>query len=108
MLDTSRTSIHELRDIIRRRVGAHEQPGLSILFESFGYKHGIPADADFVFDLRCLPNPYWEAALRHLTGRDRGVIEFLSVSRACSGCTRTSSASWTGGFPSTSTSSATT
>ena len=80
VLDTTRTSIYELRDIIRRRVGAHEQPGLSILIESFGYKHGIPADADFVFDLRCLPNPYWDVALRHLTGKDEGVIGFLDAS----------------------------
>ena len=80
VLDTTRTSIYELRDIIRRRVGAHEQPGLSILIESFGYKHGIPADADFVFDLRCLPNPYWDMALRPLTGKDEKVIEFLDAS----------------------------
>lgn len=79
VIDTSRTSIYELRDIIRRRVGAHV-PGLSILIESFGYKHGIPADADFVFDLRCLPNPYWEQGLRPLTGRDGKVIEFLDQS----------------------------
>ena len=50
---------------------------MSILIESFGYKHGIPSDADFVFDLRCLPNPYWETQLRPLTGQDRAVIEFL-------------------------------
>jgi UPF0042 nucleotide-binding protein len=77
VLDTTRTSIYELRDVIRRRVAAQEKPGLSILIESFGYKHGIPADADFVFDLRCLPNPYWDAALRPLTGRDASVIAFL-------------------------------
>jgi len=80
VLDTTRTSVYELRDIIRRRVGAHEQPGLSILIESFGYKHGIPADADFVFDLRCLPNPYWDISLRHLTGRDQQVAAFLDAS----------------------------
>jgi UPF0042 nucleotide-binding protein len=80
VLDTTRTSIYELRDIIRRRVGAHAQPGLSILIESFGYKHGIPADADFVFDLRCLPNPYWDLSLRPLTGRDKKVAEFLDAS----------------------------
>lgn len=77
IIDTTRTSIYELRDIIRRRVGGHDQPGLSILIESFGFKRGIPADADFVFDLRCLPNPYWDPALRTLTGRDPKVIEFL-------------------------------
>jgi UPF0042 nucleotide-binding protein len=80
VLDTTRTSVYELRDIIRRRVGPNEQPGLSILIESFGYKHGIPADADFVFDLRCLPNPYWEMSLRHLTGRDEKVARFLDAS----------------------------
>jgi len=80
VLDTTGTSIYELRDLIRRRVGAHEQPGLSILVESFGYKHGIPADADFVFDLRCLPNPYWDASLRHLTGKDERVVKFLEAS----------------------------
>jgi UPF0042 nucleotide-binding protein len=50
---------------------------LSITFESFGFKHGIPGDADFVFDARTLPNPYWEPSLRHLTGRDPEVIGFL-------------------------------
>ncbi len=79
VLDTTRTSIYDLRDIIRRRVGGHDRPGLSILIESFGYKHGIPADADFVFDLRCLPNPYWDPALRDLTGRDDKVIDFLDA-----------------------------
>ena len=51
---------------------------LSVLIESFGYKHGIPADADFVFDLRCLPNPYWNSELRALTGQDKPVQEFLN------------------------------
>ncbi|MDP2323230.1 MAG: RNase adapter RapZ [Gammaproteobacteria bacterium] len=85
VLDTTRTSVYELRDIIRRRVGAHEQAGLSILIESFGYKHGIPADADFVFDMRCLPNPYWEMSLRHLTGRDEKVVEFLNAADSVQG-----------------------
>lgn len=80
VLDTTRTSIYELREIIRRRVGAGDEPGLSILIESFGYKHGIPADADFVFDLRCLPNPYWDMSLRQLTGRDATVARFLDAS----------------------------
>jgi UPF0042 nucleotide-binding protein len=79
VLDTTRTSVYELRDIIRRRIGAQEQPGLSILIESFGYKHGIPADADFVFDLRCLPNPYWDIGLRSLTGKDDKVRAFLDA-----------------------------
>lgn len=50
-----------------------------MLIESFGYKNGIPADADFVFDLRCLPNPYWDLNLRHLTGLDEQVVEFLDA-----------------------------
>jgi UPF0042 nucleotide-binding protein len=77
IIDTSHTSIYQLRDAVRGRVGLRSEPGLSILIESFGYKHGIPLDADFVFDLRCLPNPYWEATLRPLSGRDRQVIDYL-------------------------------
>jgi UPF0042 nucleotide-binding protein len=76
-IDTSRTNIHQLRDLVRDCIEAGENPGLSLVLRSFGYKHGIPADADIVFDSRCLPNPYWEPALRNLTGRDREVIEFL-------------------------------
>ena len=77
IIDTSHTSIYQLRDAVRGRVGLRTDPGLSILIESFGYKHGIPLDADFVFDLRCLPNPYWEATLRPLSGRDAQVIQYL-------------------------------
>ncbi|MAF84018.1 MAG: RNase adapter RapZ [Gammaproteobacteria bacterium] len=77
VLDTTRTNVYELGDIIRDRVGQREAPELSILIESFGFKHGLPSDADFVFDLRCLPNPYWETQLRKLTGKDRPIIEFL-------------------------------
>ena len=77
ILYTTRTSVYELRDALRERVAARQPRSLSILIESFGYKHGIPTDADFVFDLRCLPNPYWEASLRPLTGRDAEVIRWL-------------------------------
>ncbi|QOJ30780.1 MAG: RNase adapter RapZ [Gammaproteobacteria bacterium] len=79
IIDTSQTSIYQLRDAVRGRVGLRTEPGLSILIESFGYKHGIPLDADFVFDLRCLPNPYWELSLRPLTGRDAQVIAYLDA-----------------------------
>ena len=75
--DTTHSNIHQLRDSIRERVQAGLRGGLSILFQSFGYKHGVPADADYVFDARCLPNPHWEASLRALTGRDPAVAEFL-------------------------------
>ena len=77
IIDTSRTSIYELADIIRDRVDRRQSKSLSVLIESFGFKHGIPADADFVFDLRCLANPYWNLQLRQLTGLDEPVISFL-------------------------------
>jgi UPF0042 nucleotide-binding protein len=80
IIDTTRTSVYELRDALRKRIGhSKTQPGLSILIESFGFKHGVPADADFVFDLRCLPNPYWEPGLRDQTGLDEAVIDFLDA-----------------------------
>ncbi len=53
--------------------------GLSLLFRSFGYKFGVPVDADLVFDIRCLPNPYWVTPLRPLTGRDPAVREYLDA-----------------------------
>lgn len=77
VIDTSRLGVHALRDLIRLRVGEPHASRLSLTFESFGFKHGIPGDADFVFDARSLPNPYWEPALRGLTGRDGEVIRFL-------------------------------
>lgn len=79
VIDSSRLSVHELRELIRVRVEQRREGRLSIMFESFGFKHGIPSDADFVFDARTLPNPYWEPALQPLTGRDRPVIEFLEA-----------------------------
>ena len=80
VVDTSRMSVHELRDTIAKRVEPQAPGRLSILFESFGFKHGVPGDADFVFDARTLPNPYWEPALKPLTGRYAKVIEFLEAS----------------------------
>lgn len=77
VIDTSRTSVYELADAIRERVDRRKRNMLSVLIESFGFKHGIPADADFVFDLRCLPNPYWKPELRGLTGKDPAVQAFL-------------------------------
>ena len=77
VIDTSRTSVYELGKVIRERVDRRKSSMLSVLIESFGYKHGIPADADFVFDLRCLPNPYWTPELRALTGQDEAVTTFL-------------------------------
>ena len=80
VIDTSRMSVHALRDTIAKRVEPRTPGRLSILFESFGYKHGTPGDADFVFDAHTLPNPYWEPALKHLTGRDAKVVAFLEAS----------------------------
>lgn len=77
IIDTTRTSVHELRDAVSSRVEQRAEGRLSLLFESFGYKHGIPSDADFVFDVRCLPNPYWDLALRPWSGKDAPVIEYL-------------------------------
>jgi UPF0042 nucleotide-binding protein len=76
-LDTTRTNLHQLRDQVTQSLVGGDEAGMAVLFESFGFKHGHPNDADFVFDLRCLPNPHWVADLRALTGRDQGVIEFL-------------------------------
>ncbi|HLN50325.1 MAG TPA: RNase adapter RapZ [Steroidobacteraceae bacterium] len=78
VIDTSNMGVHALRENIRARVERRLEGRLALMFESFGYKHGIPGDADFVFDVRSLPNPYWVQALRPLTGRDRPVIEYLA------------------------------
>jgi UPF0042 nucleotide-binding protein len=78
VVDTSRMGVHELRELINRRVGKRPRDRMSVLFESFGFKYGIPGDADFVFDARSLPNPYWHPSLRPLTGRDDAVVHFLA------------------------------
>jgi UPF0042 nucleotide-binding protein len=76
-IDTSRTHLHELRELIRQRLDRRPINTLSILLQSFGYKHGLPSDADMVFDVRCLPNPHWKPYLRPLTGCDLEVQQFL-------------------------------
>lgn len=78
-LDTTHTTVHQLREIVRERL-ARAPHSLSLLLESFGYKHGTPPDADFVFDARCLPNPHWQPDLRPLTGRDAAVADYLAGS----------------------------
>ena len=77
-VDTSRLSVHELRELVRERVVDRPSTGPSLLFQSFAYRRGVPDDADFVFDARALPNPYWEPALRELSGRDDAVAHFMS------------------------------
>jgi UPF0042 nucleotide-binding protein len=76
-IDTSGLSLHQLRDLIKNTVVPDNRESMSILFESFGFKRGVPSDSDFVFDVRCLPNPYWKLELRTKTGNDPDVIEFL-------------------------------
>ena len=82
VIDTSHTSVHELREMVRARVEKRRAGRLSIMFQSFGYKHGIPAGADFVFDARTLPNPHWDPALQPLTGLDQPVVAFLEAQPA--------------------------
>jgi len=76
-IDTTRTTLHELREIIRERVAERDTGEMSIMLQSFGFKHGLPRNADFVFDARCLPNPHWHPELRPHTGRDKPVADFL-------------------------------
>jgi UPF0042 nucleotide-binding protein len=75
-MDTSDLSPNALRSWVKDFIALAPE-GLTLLFTSFGFKHGIPLDADYVFDVRCLPNPNYEPALKPLTGRDQPVIEFL-------------------------------
>ena len=76
-IDTSFMQLKELRDIVCERIARRKKSILSLQLISFGYKNGIPKDSDFIFDLRCLPNPYWEKFLRQYSGKDEPVIEFL-------------------------------
>jgi len=78
-IDTSSSNVHQLRKSIRSRVAGSKEKHLSLQIESFGFKHGVPRDADFVFDVRCLPNPHWQPELRPLTGKDQPVAEFLAL-----------------------------
>ncbi len=76
-LDTTRTNVHQLRALIKDRIISRPKQELSILIQSFGFKHNTPTDSDFVFDVRCLPNPHWEPELRALTGQDPEVQNFF-------------------------------
>jgi len=76
-IDTTSTNVRELRSIITEQVCKKDSSQLTILLQSFGFKYGVPNDSDYVFDVRCLPNPYWEKSLRELSGKDPEVIEYL-------------------------------
>ena len=78
-IDTSDLSASALRLWIKDLI-LQDRSRITLLFESFGFKHGIPLDADLVFDVRCLPNPHYVAELRPLTGRDQAVIDYLEAS----------------------------
>ncbi|MBF0470805.1 MAG: RNase adapter RapZ [Gammaproteobacteria bacterium] len=77
VIDSSDSHIHQLRKRVQRHAGVRDEGEIALLFESFGFKFGIPVDADFVFDVRALPNPHWIPDLRPLNGTDSAVARFL-------------------------------
>lgn len=77
IIDTSHSHYHQLRDLIKEQIGERNNRNITLQFQSFGFKHGVPLDADFIFDARSLPNPYWIPELRGLTGKNSEVIAFL-------------------------------
>jgi len=77
VIDTSGLNVHQLRRKLITELGLSQDDALSLLFESFAYRNGVPSDADFVFDARGLPNPHWDPVLRPLSGRDAGIIEYF-------------------------------
>lgn len=79
VIDTSTLNVHQLRRRVTTEFALSSENTLSLLFESFAYKRGVPAEADFVFDARVLPNPHWDPELRPMTGRDSGVREYLDA-----------------------------
>lgn len=76
-IDTTPLTIPALHQLIRDRVVHHQGSRLQVLLQSFGFKYGLPPDSDFVFDIRCLKNPYWEPSLRPLTGLDNEIKDYL-------------------------------
>jgi UPF0042 nucleotide-binding protein len=78
-IDTSDLSPNALRSWVKEFVEVSPEQGITLMFESFGFKNGVPLDADFVFDVRCLPNPHYDPQLRPLTGKDRPVVDFLEA-----------------------------
>lgn len=78
-VDTTHLNLYQLRDILTLRLLNQPAPGTAYLVESFGFKRGLPVDADLVFDVRCLPNPYWKPELRDYSGLDQPINEYLSA-----------------------------
>lgn len=83
VIDTTTLTLHQLRDLVQSRVRTEDDAIMSVQVISFGFKRGVPVDADFVFDVRCLPNPYWKPELRAHTGLDQPVIDFLESELDC-------------------------
>ena len=77
VIDTSNLNVHQLTDKVAQHFGSPESTRLQITVVSFGFKYGIPVDADFVADMRFLPNPYWNPELRPMSGCDRGVSDYV-------------------------------
>ena len=78
-IDTTHLNLYQLRDSLKLRLLNKPEPGTAFLIESFGFKRGMPVDADLVFDVRCLPNPYWKPDLRTHSGLDQPVIDYLAA-----------------------------
>lgn len=76
-IDTTHTNVRQLRALVNKVVVSNDKPKLTIVLQSFGFKHGAPNDSDFMFDVRCLPNPYWNPNLRSLSGHDTAVGDYL-------------------------------
>lgn len=76
-IDTTGMNLHELHEAIHQRLPEAETGKLALLFLSFGFKNGVPQGCDYLFDVRCLPNPHWNPALKDLTGRDAAVASWL-------------------------------
>ena len=77
LLDSTGKSLHDLSETVRMRIEGRGRKDLVMVFESFGFKYGLPSDADYVFDVRFLPNPHWQPELRPLTGLDAPIKSFL-------------------------------
>jgi UPF0042 nucleotide-binding protein len=77
-VNTSQLTPHQLADLVRERILGKKSGSMVVVFESFGFKHGVPQDADYMFDARFLPNPFWEKDLKAYTGLDQPVQDFLA------------------------------
>ncbi|AMO58051.1 glmZ(sRNA)-inactivating NTPase [Endozoicomonas montiporae] len=76
-IDTSPMSVHDVHEQVKSRVVGSSTKSMTLMIQSFGFKNGVPIDADFVFDVRCLPNPYWDESIRKFTGLEKPVQKFL-------------------------------